>query len=535
MNFTSDILTAIVATSHPATEAVLPHFDWIPTISGLIRAGVLLLLGEIAALVLLWRFRPLLYRARIWWPSIAGAQCIIIYLAAWAVHPQHMATSSDPLAWWVRRVFAAALLLITIRIIDRIALVPVLTRRGKIKLQRFIHQIILAIVYLFSVFIFLSWAFGLHINKFLAGSAIISIVLGLALQETLSNIFSGMVMQASSPFNIGDWIACAGVEGRVVDMTWRAVTVLTLDDNHVLIPNSMMSRDRLTNYALPTVATARLIRMGIDYPSPPDQVRDVLLSVMKDTPDILTDPAPLVFLTAFGDSSIEYTLKFWIADPARHPFIENHVRMLAWYRVRNAGMSFPFPIRTVEMTDAAAGKKQSADAALQRRERLLSKVQLLAALTEEERGILGQNMRVRLYEAGQIIYRQGDVGNSLLIVESGQVELTIAGAGSRHVHSEVLGSGECFGEFSACVGGARTATVKAVGAPPCLEIAKSALHTVFTGNAAAMEKVSALIAQRHDARARLVEELQLIDDTRVPQETLYNSLLGRMKKFFNQG
>ena len=525
---------AAITRSAAGQRGIIPTFSWMPSLAGLIRLGVTLIIGEAVAVVVLMRFGLWLRRARVWTLVLGGMQCLIIYAAIWAVHPEHMAAAESPPVWWVSRAFAAILLFISIRIFDHIVVVPLLTRRGKIRLQRFVHQIILSVIYLFSLLIFLSWSFGLNINKFLAGSAIISIVLGLALQETLGNFFSGMVMQASSPFNLGDWVACAGVEGRVVDMTWRAVTLHTLDDNHVLIPNSMIARDKITNYASPTTCTARTIALGIDYPSPPDQVREVLLSAMRETPGVLQEPPPVVFLSDFGNASVEYTLKFWINDPSRHLFVENHVRMLAWYRVRDAGMSFPFPIRTVEMVDVAAGRQAAIDSTLQRRIATLRKVRLLSPLVDDELSLLASHAMVKLYETGQLIYRQGDAGNSLMVISTGRLELAIEGDSGR-MHEEILNPGDCFGEFSACLGGPRAGTVRALQPSTCLEIPNSALQRVFVGNASAMEKLSSLIAERHEGRIRLLNELQLSEGDRTSRETLYNSLLGRMKKFFNYG
>jgi len=527
-------LLGVTTQPHRGQAGIIPSFDWMPSLAGLIRLGVTVLVGETAVIVMLMRFGMWLRRARVWTLIVAGMQCLIIYAALWAVHPAHMASAKSSPAWWVSRIFAAILLFIGVRIFDHMMVVPLLTRRGKIRLQRFVHQIVLAIIYIFTILIFLSWAFGLNINKFLAGSAIISIVLGLALQETLGNFFSGMVMQATSPFNLGDWVSCANVEGRVVDMTWRAVTLHTLDDNHVLIPNSMIARDKITNYAAPTVATARLITLGIDYASPPDQVREVLLEAMDETPGVLKEPSPVVFLTDFGDSSITYTLKFWINDPLRLPAIENHVRMAAWYKVRNAGMSFPFPIRTVEMTDVAAAQQAAADRVLRGRVETLQKVRLLTPFSVEELHVLAAQAAVRIYEADQVVYRQGDVGNTLMVVAMGRLELVIEGDAG-HMHVETLVAGDCFGEFSACLGGTRAGKVRAVQPSTCLEIPNAALQKVFKANGAAMEKLSGLIAERHDSRIRLLKELQLSEDNRLTTESLNHSMLSRMKKFFNFG
>ena len=132
------------------------------------------------------------------------------------------------------------------------------TRGGTTQVPRFIHQLILIVM---SIFVVLMYGkVGVRTGRsaiFSPVSAVVSIVIGLALQESLGNLFSGLVLQAAPPFVLGDFIQAGNLEGRVVDMTWRAVTLHTTDDNYVVIPNGSIAKQEIVNFHAPTEATAR--------------------------------------------------------------------------------------------------------------------------------------------------------------------------------------------------------------------------------------------------------------------------------------
>jgi small-conductance mechanosensitive channel len=521
------------AAAHLLVRALFTTPTWMPSLSEF-RNALIVFLAAQGILWLLWAwFRERLQRKSITRLVLLGAQLVALYLALWFLHPQRM---NHPLldapAWWIKRIFIVLLVIVGLQLLDRLALIPLLTRGGKLPLPRFIHQIILLVAYVFAVLGFCSWAFHLDINKFLAGSAIITVVLGLALQEPLGNFFSGMVMQTSSPFTIGDWVTCAGVEGQVVDMTWRAVTLLTLEDNYVLVPNSMMAREKIVNYHTPTVATARTIGIGLEYSSPPDQVREVLLEAMRETPGVLASPPPMVYLSAFGDSSIEYHLRFWINKPREHMNIESRVRILAWYRLRAAGMSMPFPIRTVQMVDPQKDREQARAAEVQRRVELLSRVPLLAPLPADDMTQLARNVAIRFLAAGDTLYRQDDPGRSLFVIQRGAVELRIVRNAGRGVHCEALHDGEYFGELSALMGTPRAGSVCALAETVCFEIGSEALERIFRNNPKVLENVSRVVADRHAQRVLLLRDMAPSEGSANQPAELHQSLLQRMKSFF---
>ncbi len=182
-------------------------------------------IGTFLVLVLSWWvlariFRPWLQKYQLQRVTSWGAVVAILYFSLLAAHPKLMTDSYDIIAVTIHKTFVAVLAILLIRYLDRLVIVPLLTRITGGPPSRFIHQIIITVISAFVIATYCSWAFNIELGPLLTGSAVISIVIGLALQETLGNFFSGMVLQASVPFQHGDWIQIGNVEGRVVEMTW---------------------------------------------------------------------------------------------------------------------------------------------------------------------------------------------------------------------------------------------------------------------------------------------------------------------------
>ncbi len=489
-------------------------------------AGMLL-----AAWVLLWIFRRALARYRLRRAVRNGAIAIVIYMTIFSLHPSRMIDPKDIVAVALHKIFIAVMVIVGIRLVDRLVIVPLLTRGGKATISKFVHQIVIIVFSLFCVLVYCSWAFSLDISSFLAGSAVISIVLGLALQDTLGNFFSGMVLQASLPFQAGDFIQIGDVEGRVVEMTWRAVTVLTNDDNYVLIPNGSVSKEQIINFHSPSTATARTIVVGLEYDLPPNDARRVLLQAAAETEGVLPDPAPRVMLDSYGDSAINYKVKFWIDVPQKHGWIEHSVRTNAWYRLKQAGYGIPFPIRTVEMTnlDEKTHNQQAGNEA--RRITALANNPLFSALNADQRAQLARDARDITLGAGQIFYRQGDAGTSLFLLLEGKVDVFATTEDGREFDVGDILAGSFFGELSATTGAPRPRTIRASTDVRALEITREHLQVLFDNDPAAVERMSGVIAQRE---AEQLEQLSKLGEKPAAsaQSGGQYSVLSSMKRMF---
>lgn len=508
--------------------------EWIPTAKDIVRGVTIsgaFLLGGVIFFALL---RKYILKARLsaaYWVAILA--CAIFFGVA-GLKPEKF-LQSDPGAIWLVRIFVAALLFSGIRVVDRLLIVPVLTRGGRMPAHRFLHQILNIVLACFIILGYSSYAFGLEIKTFLAGSAVVSIVLGLALQETLGNFFSGLVMQASSPFAIGDWIVCAGVEGRVVDMTWRAVTIHTPEDNYVIMPNGTIATAQIVNYHAPTRVTARTATVGLEYDLPPGEAIAVLKAAALETTGVAANPEPYVYLEEFADSSVNYIVKFWISEPSLHHKIEHHVRVNIWYRLKEKGYGIPYPVRTVEHVSLAKKVEAQDQAAANHRYEAIKDLWLFAPMTEEQKRALARSASDAFLADGQVLFNQGHTGDSLYVIRTGQVDVLVRHANGTEAKVATLKTGDFFGEMSALTGQPRTATIRAAGELACLRIDKNDLSKVFESDPSIMEKISEVVAHRNTHRETVVQQAVSAAEQAQQVKTEQKSLLGKMLSFFGRG
>lgn len=187
---------------------------------------------------------------------------------------------------------------------------------------------------------------GIDMTGLLAGAGFMGIVVGLAAQETLGNIISGLLMMFSRPFEIGDWIEVTGYSGIVEDISIMQTRIKTFDGEVIAIPNSLISssevNDKSRNGKLRVKKT-----IGIDYESNPNEARKIAEEVMKEHELTLEKPAPKAMINELGDSSVNIMLLFWLADPLpskRRKALDDIIPEVK-KRYEETGIGIPFPHR----------------------------------------------------------------------------------------------------------------------------------------------------------------------------------------------
>ncbi len=263
-----------------------------------------------------------------------------------------------------------------------------------------------------------------------------SIVIGLALQEPLGNIVSGLMLLFERPLNVGDWIIAEGVTGRVIEINWRSVHIETPTRELLIIPNVSLYKDPFTNLSRPTTMRTEVIEMGFSYDDPPNRVKEVMQELLEGVPGILRDPAPVVRTAAYADFSITYRLVFSVATPADLPVARDAVMTRMWYAVRRAGLTIPFP------TALEFGPGESPGPA----------PRTAAGWLEDHprfKGALegGDEVPVIDYTAGETVQNPGRAFHGFALVLSGRAVVRCsAGADGGMVDIGEIVAGECFGD-----------------------------------------------------------------------------------------
>lgn len=187
------------------------------------------------------------------------------------------------------------------------------------------------------------------VSSILAGAGIIGLALGFAFQDIAANYMSGIIMAVSKPILVDDIIETNGHMGTVEKINLRTTVVRTFQGLHVIIPNREVFQNVVTNY---TKTSDRRVDMecGVSYGDDLEKVRDVAEATIKKLPFLLANKGVDLFFTSFGDSSINFSIRFWIEYPNQMAFMK--ARSESIIAIKKAfdenDISIPYPIRTLD-------------------------------------------------------------------------------------------------------------------------------------------------------------------------------------------
>lgn len=178
-----------------------------------------------------------------------------------------------------------------------------------------------------------------------------SLTVGLALKDTLSNIASGLLLMFLRPFKAGDYIECGSIKGKIKGIGLFNTTLVSLDGLYISAPNSALSGNPIVNFS--KNATRRLeITVGIDYGDSTDKALSIMRDIVEKEPKFLKTPAPQFFVSALADSSVNVSFRAWSKNSDYFELLWKYTGELK-QRFDEAGITIPFPQRTLHMHDAA--------------------------------------------------------------------------------------------------------------------------------------------------------------------------------------
>jgi small-conductance mechanosensitive channel len=411
-----------------------------------------------------------------------------------------------------------------------------LGRRLARPVPRIFRDIVQALVLVGVVLLTLQRA-GVEPGSLLTTSALLTAVIGLSAQDTLGNLFAGLSIQAQRPFEVGDWIQIdpdPRLVGRVIEINWRATTVLTPEQMELIIPNGALAKSPIRNFTKPTNIVRRVIEVQASYDAPPQKVEKALLAAVSGIEGIRAEPRPYVIMLTFADSGITYQLFYFIDDFSLRDRIDSSVRQRIWFSFRRANITIPFPMRTIQSLDAAAEAKARADAE-ERAKRLeaIKGVDFLTKLPSDALERLAALSKTSQYLMGEVIIRQGDRGHDFFILLSGEVVVLLGRAGGGSV-AEIarLGPGKFFGEMSVMTGEKRSATIQATLDTEVVRIDKEAFHEILAADPGLVEQITQVLVERQIAMEENISA-RASKSSRADKEAKSNALVAAIKSFFS--
>lgn len=434
-----------------------------------------------------------------------------------------LGSRSDTIVQVVELVFLGILAYLIVRGLNTMVFGLVRLRRG-FEAPTLVRNIFSIVAFTALFFLIFTSIFPeANLGALFTTSAIFGVILGLALQDTLGNFFAGISLQADRPFQVGDVIT-VGVQrhtGVVEEITWRAVKIRTFSNHVVLISNSTAAKEPIEVCPRNNL-NARLVFFNTLFTDSPAKTIHVVREAVREADNVSQKITPVVRIRSLGESAVEYEVKYWLEDYAKHHDTDALVRQRIWYAFRRANLNFAYPTRTLLVErKSKLGEEDGAGGGIVER---LAAVDIFAPLSTDETRMLAQAATSHVFAPGETVIRAGDPGSSMFVVHNGRVSVQVSENGRPRTVA-TLSDGAFFGEMALFTGEPRTANVVALEETEVLEIGHAAMKLVFDTNPDLVESLSHIIAERRQA-------LAVSEDSPGAEKDESAGLLSSIKRFF---
>ncbi len=420
----------------------------------------------------------ILHQGLLWWvlSLVLGLPIVVVFLGELSVRLEQR---GNPLAQGVRQLRSLAVPLVAVyvivtqilgvssaerwaQVIETIVCVAVIVcgltfirnvmRLGELNPMSWSHALpriffaLARVLVLLVVFGYvLSRIWGIDLTNLTTALGVGSLVIALALQDTLSNLVSGFLLIADRPFKVGDTCEISGQRMEVQEVGWRTTRFASFETRGVLmIPNGSLGKEVIINLGQQGSTYTMRQRLGFSYDDPPNRVKQVLLNILLNIDAIIEDPPPRVIVSGYREYAIEYRLDFMI-DFRDLVEVRDKVLSQVFYAAKRHQLTIPLPTRTLYHVDR--GEATPVDA----RHSILGTLQavpLFRVLPAEILQELAATATVRHYGAGERIVRQGSADEGLYVIQSGSVALSLQDRGGERHEIASLAAGDIFGEMA---------------------------------------------------------------------------------------
>jgi len=353
--------------------------------------------------------------------------------------------------------------------------------------ERLFQDVLGAVIFVAAAVAATAYVLDLPVSGLLATSGALAIIVGLAIQSTLGDVFSGLVLNATQPYHLGDWVSIDNIEGKVVEINWRATHLLNAQGNLVVIPNNTTARAKIINSSRPSELHGVNVTIEVTPEARPKAVIEALGRAIKGCQAALPNPPPSVVVKHAGTDSIEYEMTCYVATMANKLVAANQLFDLAHRHLTAADIS----LRSLSVP-------RTLPPSVDRRTRLLSTVGIFQAVGTDELMQLSQRLSRHEYATGQVIVASSDITDYLLLVDSGVLSVHTLRDG-QPAEINRLGPGDALGEPGVLAGIAMDVTVEAVTDAVLYRLDKADLTPILQSRPEVGTQMCQLLSQRRES------------------------------------
>jgi len=380
------------------------------------------------------QFIPIVYNIR---------NILLPTLAIYLILSKIMKLSPDSLLLKVvATLFWLVLIHLALKFLNALIFSKVLSAHIRSRIPKLLIDFSRIFLVLLGAAIIASNVWGADLGRLLAALGVGSVVLGLALQDVLGGLFSGLALLSSKPFVIGDWIRAGEIDGQVESIDWRAVTLINFDGDAVVVPNAVIAKERFRNYSRPSPIHREAVGFDISFDDPPNKVKQVLLEAAYETKGILEEPTPHVALISYDEFSIHYEIRYFIDDYGQVATIHNDFITRIWYANKRHGITFPTRAHEVYNFDGPSSATHN-ETAIEIKQ--LLEDSKIFSVPESELLALSKHCKIDDFGVGECLLQKGFLSESIYLILKGVAKEHIVNKNNKMLHEARLKKGDIFG------------------------------------------------------------------------------------------
>lgn len=404
-------------------------------------------------------------------------------------------------------------------------------RRGR-ETPALIRDILTIALVLFGLSIGLWWQEGMSFTGLITASGATAVILGIALQTVIQDLFSGLSINLDGSYALGDWLTVYSdqmpepVYGCVTGVTWRSTFLMMEDGRRLMMPNHILTANPVLNHSRPGEAKRFEVEVYVDIRVPCERAVDMMLGeAIKAVRGygMSPSPEPTIVVDRIDSDGIYYRTRFY-ADPDKiTPGVARSIMYRALLRVIQHS-AMPLPTTQIEMAqppDLEYGKGPESIPEGLRHAKLFADV-----LDEEQILLLATRCLVSEFRQGTVLMEQGAAASSMFIILEGAARITLTLPQGVPQELAVLAAGDVVGEMSLMTGAPRSASVTAMTQIRALEITKESIEELLQRSPELLHGFSELLALRQQEQTDLANRPIL--------KAAQVDMLARMKAFFSR-
>ncbi len=423
-----------------------------------------------------------------------GIRAAIVEWAGPADGTSMSAKVFDTVVKVLRIILWMTIVIAVVRFVAFLLLRAAARRATQAEVSSLLKTVFSIIVYIIAFFVIFQTQFpDVPLSGIFTGSTILGIVVGLALQDTLGNLFAGIALQADQSFQVGDVINLpTRGTGVIESVSWRGIRIRTFQNKLLLISNAVLGKEFI-EVAPRDNLNARLVFFNTVYSASPAHTATIVREAMRHSENVSPKMRPIVRIRNLGDNGIDWEVKYWLEDYTKLNDTDALIRERIWYAFQREKIEFAYPTRTVHVQEPVVEIDVEAEQSVHSDR--LQRVPIFDPLSEEEMERLAKSSKARIYAPGEAIVRLGGEGSSMFIINRGKVDVQIVENGKPKKVNE-LAENDFFGEMSLLTGQPRTANVIASIETEVLQIRKNALKPILESNPILVQSITDIIDER---------------------------------------